>query len=108
MKSKYKNQNIISEIKNLAKIFRAELKKTERVLRTEILRVEERVEGVEDGQKETNIKLNRIEKTLDGFVGRVDDLTIENKFGADHIHELRKQAKNHEGRITKLESPQPA
>lgn len=100
-----KSQNSPSATKN-------DLKNTERLLMSEVLRVEGRVEELDkktdENQKILINKLDSLEKTLDGFVGRVDDLTIENKFGADQIHELRKQAKNHEDRIIKLESPQAA
>lgn len=84
------------------------VKGSERVLRTEILRVEERLERVEE--RLTNkmdgveVKLDKISNQLDGFVGRVDDLTNDNEIGADQIHELRETTKNHEGRIAKLES----
>lgn len=81
------------------------VKSTERVLRAEILRVEERVENVEESQKRTEVILNKISNQLDGFVGRVDDLTNDNEIGTDQIHELRKTAKDHEKRITKLETP---
>lgn len=49
-------------------------------------------------------KLDRLQNTLDGFVGRVDDLTIENQVGTNQITELREQVEGHEGRITRLES----
>ncbi len=94
---------------------KSDLNKTERVLRVEILKVEARVENVEDGLKRVekklgdkidgiDVKLDRIATQLDGFVGRVDDLTNDNEIGADQVHELRETAKNHEKRIAKLES----
>ena len=52
-------------------------------------------------------KLDKIANTLDGFVGRVDDLTVDNQVGANQIKELGEQVDEHEKRITKLESPQP-
>ena len=84
------------DLKNFAT--KTELKKTERVLRAEILRVEEKVENVEDGLRRVEkkltdkidgieVKLDRISNQLDGFVGRVDNLTVD----------------NHEERITRLE-----
>ena len=93
-----------------------ELKKTERNLRVEILKVEERVEILEekvdgldkklDGvEKKLSDKLNSIANTIDGFVGRVDDLSTDNEVGAAQIHDLRETAKDHEKRIAKLESP---
>src|SRR3989344_7973673 len=81
------------------------VKGTEKVLITEILRVEERVENLEEGQKRMETTLNKISNQLDGFVGRVDDLTNDNEIGTDQIHELRETAKDHEKRIAKLESP---
>lgn len=81
------------------------IKGSEKVLRTEILRVEEKVEKLQDGQERIEVTLNRVANQLDGFVGRVDDLTVDNKVGANQISELRATAKDHEKRITKLESP---
>lgn len=49
-----------------------ELKKTEKVLRVEILKVEEQAENIEEGQKRMEVTLNKISNQLDGFVGRVD------------------------------------
>ena len=90
---------------------KTELKKTERVLRVEILRVEERVENLEEGQKRLEVKVDKMGSTiekistqLDGFVGRVDDLTNDNEIGTDQIHRLRVDVKDHEKRIAKLES----
>ena len=96
------------------------VKSSEKVLRAEILRVEERLERVEgrlgnriDGTEKklgdkidgVEVKLDKISNQLDGFVGRVDDLTNENEIGADQIHRLREDVKGHEKRIAKLESP---
>ncbi|OGH17223.1 MAG: hypothetical protein A3C30_01265 [Candidatus Levybacteria bacterium RIFCSPHIGHO2_02_FULL_40_18] len=88
------------------------VKGSEKVLGTEILRVEERVENLEEGQKRLEGKVDKMGSTiekisnqLDGFVGRVDDLTNDNEIGTDQIHELRETAKDHEKRIAKLESP---
>ncbi len=64
--------------------------------------LEKRIDGFEERVGE---KLDKIANTLDGFVGRVDDLTIENQVGANQIKELRDKVNNHEERITKLESP---
>ena len=88
------------------------VKGSERILRAEILRVEERVENIEEGLKRFEEKVDKIGTTiekisnqLDGFVGRVDDLTNDNEIGTDQINRLREDVKDHEGRITKLESP---
>lgn len=104
MKNKSNNQNIISEIKKLAKVFRNELKKTERVLRQEILKVEEKTEELADGQRELHIKLSRIENTLDGFVGTVDDLRKDNVVGTHQTRELEVKVDGHEKRIKQFES----
>lgn len=82
------------ELKKL--VTRIEFKKTERVLRQDILKVEERLEGVEEGQKGLDIKLDKIQNTLDGFVGAVEDLRKEDAAG-----ELR--LRDHEERIARLE-----
>ncbi len=101
-----KEQNIIIlAIKRIEKSLRAEFKKTEKNLRGEILKVEERVENLEEGQKRIEATINRTASTLDGFVGAVDDLRVDNTVGTNQIHELDKTTKNHEARITKLESP---
>ena len=87
------------------------VKQSEKVLRQEILRVEERVENVETrlSRVETKVnsidnKLDRIAVTLDGFVGRVDNLTTDNEVGANQIHELQKNMEDHGKRIKILES----
>src|SRR3989338_5768311 len=108
-------QNIISEIKRVEKSlkselkkslgleFRKELKKTERVLRNEILKVDQRVENLEDGQKRLETKVDNLEITLDGFVGKVDNLVKENVVGADQYRKHDVRLDNHETRITKIE-----
>ena len=99
---------------------RADLKQTEKSLRAEILRVEEKVENLEDGQKDIKQHLNVFENTietrltaieqkldakfdkvmtvLDKFVETVDDLRTDNTVGAEQIRDL-------DIRVTKLESP---
>lgn len=83
---------------------KTELKRVEKVVRSEILRVEERVENIEDGQKRMETTLNKISNQLDGFVGKVDNLTVDNEIGANQTHELRKDVDSHEKRIAKIES----
>jgi len=83
---------------------KTELRRVGRVLRGEILRVEERVEDIEEGQKRMEVTLNKISNQLDGFVGKVDNLTVENEIGANQIHELRGDVDSHEKRIAKIES----
>lgn len=92
------------------------VKSSERLLRAEILKVEEKVENVDEGMERLEkklgdkidgieVKLDRIANQLDGFVGRVDDLTNDNEIGADQIHRLREDAKHLETRVSKLEAP---
>lgn len=55
-------------------------------------------------QKGIEKKLDKIAITLDGFVGRVDDLTTDNVVGANQVRELDVKVEGHEKRISKLES----
>jgi len=97
------------ELKNELKKFaiKSELKKVEKNLRSNILKVEERVENIEDGQKRMEAILNKMSVQLDGFVGTVDDLKTDNQVGSHQINELRLQGENHEKRIKQLESSIP-
>lgn len=83
---------------------RSDLKRTKSVLWQELLKVEGRLEGVEEGQKGLDLKLDRIQNTLDGFVGTVDDLRKENTAGADLIEEVEIKVVDHEKRIANLEA----
>lgn len=74
-----------------------ELKHVEKNLRGEILRVEEKVEELQEGQQEIKTTLVKLQNTLDGFVGTVETLRTENEVGAHQLRELDK-------RVTKLES----
>ncbi len=116
-------QNIISEIKRVEKSlkldlkkslgldFRKELKKTERILRVEILRVEGKIEKTEEGLKEEIRKTkeevketkNDLMNKIDSFAGRTETLEEENTLGAHQARELKIQVDNHEARITKIE-----
>lgn len=55
--------------------------------------------------KNVDSKLDKIANTLDGFVGIVDNLRVENVVGSNQTRELREHVDDHEARITKLESP---
>lgn len=97
------------DLKKLAT--RTDLKQVEKTLRGEILRVEERVEVVEEGMKELNEKvsivdgkLDKLQNTLDGFVGVVDTLRTESEISVHHTREIQLKVKNHEDRISHLES----
>lgn len=72
-------------------------------LRNEILKVETRVENLEDGQKRLETKVDRLEIKLDGFAGGVELLKQENSVGVKHTRELRVQVDDHEVRLTTLE-----
>ncbi len=75
--------------------------------KTDLKYLEERLEGkIEGVERSIGEKLDKIANTLDGFVGRVDDLTIENQVGANQIKELEDKVNDHGERITKLESSQ--
>ncbi len=82
-----------------------ELKASDRAIRADLLRLETRIEKLEEGQKTILAMLIQIQNTLDAFVGRVDNLTIDNEIGTHQIRELDLKIKNHETRLTHLESP---
>jgi chromosome segregation ATPase len=99
------NKNyILSTINKLGKSLITEIKKVEKSIRVETLKIEERVENLEEGQERMEKKLDKISTQLDGFVGRVDDLTTENQIGTGQISELREITASHEQRISKLET----
>lgn len=92
----------IQELRSEIKSQRAEFKRTGKSIRAEVLKVEERVENIEEkadglqkGQNEIKTVLTKLQITLDGFVGRVDDLTVENQVGAHQIRELRVEVNKH-------------
>lgn len=121
-------QGLRSEIKSQ----RTEFKRTGKSIRSEVLKVEERVENIEEkidvldkkvggiekkvggleqkvdvlqeGQNEIKTVLTKLQITLDGFVGRVDNLTVENQVGAHQIRELRVEVNKHDKRIKRLET----
>ena len=82
---------------------KTDLKRVEKSLRGEILRVEERVENLEEGQKRIEATVNRTANTLDAFLGRLDNLETDNEVGANQTRDLRVQVDNHEERISRLE-----
>ena len=99
------NQSVIlSAIKRLGSSLRVEIRTGDKLLRREILKVEERVEGLEEtqrgfnaGQAVMNKKIDNLQNDLDGFMGKVEALEQENSLGV-------KQYRDHEKRIAKLES----
>lgn len=90
-----KNFATKDDLKNFAT--NKDLKKTEKNLRVEILKVEERVESLEEGQKRIETTVNKISVQVDGFVGTVSNLQTENILGTN-------KQEDHEKRISKLES----
>jgi len=83
---------------------RTEFRQTEKSLRREILKVEARTERVEEKVDILDKKLDRIENKIDGFVGVVDNLKKDNEVGADQYREHDVKIKDHEQRLTALES----
>ena|SRR3989344_513619 len=97
MKNKTDSQTtILSAIKKLGISLRSEIRMGDKLLRREMLKIEERVENIEERQGEMNKKLDNIDIKLDGFVGKVDNLVTENVLGTN-------QLEDHEERISKLE-----
>jgi len=100
MKKKTKKDSLVTK-KDLNKL----ASKTDfKNLRSELLKVESRVENLEEGQVRIETKLDRIENKLDGFVGKVDNLVKDNEVGADQHREHDLRLKDHEARLTTLES----
>jgi hypothetical protein len=48
-------------------------------------------------------KLDKLQNTLDGFVGVVDDLRTDNTVGTHHTHELQLRVDDHEKRLKHIE-----
>lgn len=106
---------IISHLKKMEFSLRREIKSGDKLLRQEMLKVEERVEGLEEGQKRVEARLESIESgrnsilsqmkeqhdkvmtAVSNFAGRVETLEEENVIGTKHY-------RDHEKRISKLES----
>ncbi len=103
-----------------------DLKADSKSVRAEILRVEVKVENLEDGQKrhemqirelrietkvnneKVNDKLDRLMNTVDGFVGRVDNLTVDNEVGTHQTRELELKVEALEKRVKRIESSKQA
>ncbi len=114
---------VLVAIKKLGSSLAVEIRKGDKLIRQEILKVEERVEGLEESfeymesrlqrvehkaerveakMDKVDQKLDKLQNTLDGFVGNVGKLTEDNVIGTEHY-------RDHEVRISKLESSvQPA
>ena len=84
---------------------KTDLKRTERVLRTEILRVEERIKKTEDKLLNKMDELNdKMMTNFDKAFKILDNLRDDNSVGTEHTGGLRVQVDNHEKRIAELES----
>lgn len=70
-------------LKNFAT--RTDLKNMERNLRGEILRVEEKVEGLEDLMRKQH---DAVMTAVSNFAGRAENLKTENQIGSDQIRRL--------------------
>lgn len=79
---------INSDVKKMGKSLKGEIKKTEKVLREEMLRVEERVERLEDKMKKQH---DEVMTSVSNFGGRLQDLETENEIGSDQIRILEKK-----------------
>ncbi len=79
-----------SDIKNLKAEIRAEIRE---------LRVETKTYN-----KELDTKLDKLQNTLDGFVGRVDDLSVDNEIGTHHTREIQLKVNDLEKRVKHIES----
>ncbi len=53
-------------------------------------------------------KLDKLQNTLDGFVGTVDDLRTDNTVGTHHTRELQIKVNDHEKRLKQIESSKHA
>ena len=98
--------------------FRSEFKSTKKSVFGQMLKIEERVEGVEDRLVHIEDSLGNLDEKFDkmivkfdhlqniviSFVSRVDNLETENTIGTDQVSKLRRGADDHEKRISKLEA----
>ena len=109
MTKKSQTNNLVTktDLKDALKKYatKTDLKNVERSLRTEILKVEEKLEKTEDNlMKQMREQHDQVMNTLVDFVGRVKNLEDENTVGTHHTRKLRVQVDDHEKRITTLES----
>lgn len=111
-------EDLKEEIKGVKKeisAVKADLKSESKSIRGEFLRVEGKVENLQDEVKELraetregNQKLDKLQNTLDGFVGRVDDLSVDNEVGTHHTRELELKVEALEKRVKRIESSKVA
>ncbi len=92
-----------------------DLKLETKSIRGELLRVEEKVEYIQDEIKEIgadnksmDTKLDRLQNTLDSLVGGIDELRVENTVGTHQTRELQVKVEDHEKRLRQVESSKQA
>lgn len=78
------------DLKKLAT--RTELKTVEKNLRVEILRVEKKVENLEENiSAQMRQQHDQVMTAVSNFAGRVEELETENEIGSDQISRLEKR-----------------
>lgn len=77
-----------------------DLKKVEKSLRTELLRLEEKMENTDENAKQYR---DQILTKLDGVMGELQTMREESAAGGFQIYELGEQVDNHEKRLARLE-----
>ena len=87
---------------------KADLNHVKRALWDQSLRVEKKVDMLEEKLIAMNEnltgKLDKLAVVMDGFVGRVDDLTTDNIVGTKHARELQEKVDDHELRLSRIET----
>ena len=101
--AKTSNKKLRNEFSSL----RSDLKSTKKSLFGQMLKLEENVESIDENQKRSEGKLDKLQNTLDSFLGRITNLEDENSLGTDQYSELDKKVNAHEKRIKHLEVTQP-
>jgi chromosome segregation ATPase len=96
-------KSLKSDVKSLKSEVKS-LKSEVKSLRQDFLKLEARVENLEEGQERILVILKRMENTLDGFVGRVDNLTTDNEVGTHQTREIQVRVDDHEKRLRYIES----
>lgn len=107
---KKQSDNTQPATKTDIRTLRTDFKRTEKSLRSESLRIEEQYEHLDDQvkdikdqltdlqevQKRTEGKIDKLTNTVVNFVGRVATLEEENVVGGHHMRELDKRLTKHE------------
>ncbi|HSW88996.1 MAG TPA: hypothetical protein VLG12_07580 [Candidatus Saccharimonadales bacterium] len=96
------------DLKKEISMLRSELRSESKSIRGEVLRVEGKVENTQEDIKDIKVILNKMSTTLDGFVGRVDDLTVDNEVGTHQTRELELKVEDLDKRVTQIESSKQA